>query len=152
MPRADVPIDGLVEQDLVAIGNQRRILARGQQHRHEPDADCKQEGEWTEQPRSPSGAYHARLPLRTTQAGERDQHQQRQKADALGDDTQAGCRPTDRVPAPRRSEQQVPQQAIQAQRRPKTQRRIDLRLTRLPDELHSEQQREPRDQSRFAIP
>ena len=44
------------------------------------------------------------------------------------------------------------QQAVQAQRRPETQRRVDLRLPRLPHELHREQQRQRRREPGLAIP
>ena len=44
------------------------------------------------------------------------------------------------------------QQAVQAQRGPEAQRGVDLRLSRLPHELHREQQQSARDQARFAIP
>jgi hypothetical protein len=95
---------------------------------------------------------HPWLPLRAAQDCERHQHQQRQEADALGDDAESGCGPANRVPAPRRAEQQMAQQAVQAQRRPETQRRVDLRLPRLPHELHGEEQREPRREPGLAIP
>ena len=44
------------------------------------------------------------------------------------------------------------QQAVQAQRRPEPQRRINLRLSRLPYELHCQQQQHARDQARLAAP
>jgi hypothetical protein len=46
----------------------------------------------------------------------------------------------------------VTQQTVQAESRPETQRRIDLRLPCLPHELHREQQRQCAGESGFAIP
>ena len=56
----------------------------------------------------------ARLPARIAQDRERDQHEQRQETDALGDHAEPGRSPADRVPTPRWPEQQMTQQAVQA--------------------------------------
>ena len=102
--------------------------------------------------RAPPPGCLARLPARIAQDRERNQHEQRQEADALRDHAESGRRPADRVPAPRRTEQQMAQQAVQAERRPETQRRVDLRLPRLPHELHREQQRQRAGEPGLAIP
>ena len=152
MPGVAVTLDGLREQNLIAVRGHRRIVVRGDEHRHEPDADCREEGERSEQPARAAARRLTRLPARIAQQRERYEDEQRQEADALRDHAEPGRSPTDHVPAPRRSEQQVTQQTVQAERRPETQRRIDLRLPCLPYELHRKQQRQCARESRFATP
>ena len=100
VPGVAVALDGLVEQDLVAVSSERRIFAGGEQHRHEPDADGRKERERAEKPARTSTRCLARLPFLVAQDRERNQDEQRQKSHAFRDHAESRRGPADRVPAP----------------------------------------------------
>ena len=142
MPGGRVTAHGLLEQDLVAIGGVLRRTARvdGHEHGHEPQADGHEH--------APSGASHQRQP-NLPRIDFRRARASRSRASGRTESTSAaGRKPTPlvitpspaanppmTVPAPRRPEQQVPQQRIQRQGGEEAQHRIDLRAAHHHHEL-----------------
>lgn len=153
--RTAVAFGGLPQQDVVHIGSVfgRAARMRHQQHRHQPQRDREQErGCATEPAQRAAGRPADAVPA--AQAGQqvRQQQQQGQHADTLGDHPQAGGKTAEPVGAPVRPLEQMQQQAPVGQRDPHHDHRIDLRALDLVDKLERHQHGRGRVQADARIP
>ena len=131
-------------------GEQFAARRRRQHHRHEPDRDRAEHEQ-----RTPASQ-------RASRCGARRRPATRARARRTESATSSGRKPTPLVMMPRpaaaqptknqpaqRAREQVAQQAVERQRREETQRRVDLRLARLPDELERAEQQQRRRRARL---
>ncbi len=151
MPRLEIALGRLYEQDLVSIRRESGIAVRSDEHRHEPEGYGAEERKCTRRPAGGTPLRCAQPPARAKHEP-RDEDQERQEADAFDDHAEARSRAPDDIPAPLRAEKQMAHQSIQAERRKEAERRIDLCLPRLPYELHGEKQQRARDQTDLTAP
>ena len=145
VPCGRITLDGLLEQQLVAVGLQRRITRRRdpQEHRHQPRGDHRDEGQQRQQHVHGAlrpGRRNALQPgtgeTSRQQPSERPE-QEREEAHGLGDDAEScGCA-TEQHPCGAGRLEQVAPECPERQRDPEHQGRIDLRTARDLHELHA---------------
>jgi hypothetical protein len=145
VPGGGVAGGGLAQQDVVTVGGEGRIAARGhrQQHRHQPGGDHREQGERPADgvpPREGEARQVGQPP--PPRDPPRDEQQHGEESDALGDHAEPHRRERRVPPAPRRPEHQVSRQAVDAEGDPQRRHRVDLRGPRLQGELQGGEQRE----------
>ncbi len=145
MPRLDVvpcigvTLGGLPEQDVVAVGQQFGAVDAldREPHRCQPQRERGQHQRGPP-PRAQAPGLVPGFIKAAAPDGQRDQHQCREKPDALGHDAQCHRYPTGGIPGPGGTGQKVADQPIAAERDPEAQHRIDLRALGLQQELRRE--------------